>query len=94
MNEKKTKDQQKEEKMLLILLIFFYYYYQDVMPFYTIFRPKPKETISLISADFLIKGNDAKKISDKELSELAKKKADDSKFSLRIDSKTDINSQT
>ena len=64
------------------------------MPFYTIFRPKPKETISLISADFLIKGNDAKKISDKELSELAKKKADDSKFSLRIDSKTDINSQT
>lgn len=93
MNEKKTKDQQKEEKMLLILLIFFYYY-QDVMPFYTIFRPKPKETISLISADFLIKGNDAKKISDKELSELAKKKADDSKFSLRIDSKTDINSQT
>ena len=30
----------------------------------------------------------------KELSELAKKKADDSKFSLRIDSKTDINSQT
>ena len=94
MNEKKTKDQQKKEKMLLILLIFFYYYYQDVMPFYTIFRPKPKETISLISADFLIKGNDAKKISDKELSELAKKKADDSKFSLRIDSKTDINSQT
>ena len=80
--------------MLLILLIFFYYYYYDVMPFYTIFRPKPKETISLISADFLIKGNDAKKISDKELSELAKKKADDSKFSLRIDSKTDINSQT
>ncbi|MFR4175749.1 MAG: hypothetical protein ACLUQC_03520 [Lactococcus raffinolactis] len=64
------------------------------MPFYTIFRPKPKETISLISADFLIKGNDAKKISDKELSDLAKKKADDSKFSLRIDSKTDINSQT
>ena len=62
--------------------------------FYTIFRPKPKETISLISADFLIKGNDAKKISDKELSELAKKKADDSKFNLRIDSKTDINSQT
>ena len=59
-----------------------------------VFRPKPKETISLISADFLIKGNDAKKISDKELSELAKKKADDSKFSLRIDSKTDINSQT
>lgn len=93
MNEKKTKDQQKEEKMLLILLIFFYYY-QDVMPFYTIFRPKPKETISLISADFLIKGNDVKKISDKELSELAKKKADDSKFNLRIDSKTDINSQT
>ncbi len=43
---------------------------------------------------FLIKGNDAKKIPDKELSELAKKKADDSKFSLRIDSKTDINSQT
>ena len=64
------------------------------MPFYTIFRPKPKETISLISADFLIKGNYAKKISDKELSELAKKKADDSKFNLRIDSKTDINSQT
>jgi hypothetical protein len=42
----------------------------------------------------LIKGNDVKKISDKELSELAKKKADDSKFNLRIDSKTDINSQT
>lgn len=61
---------------------------------YQLFWPKAKENVSVISGDFLPKGKDAKKMSDKEIAEAAQKKADASQFNMVIGSKAEINSQT
>ncbi|GAX46503.1 hypothetical protein [Pseudolactococcus reticulitermitis] len=87
-------DNQKKRKKGLVILLLCLLLVCGGYGIYHFFWNRPKENISIISGDFMPKGKDAKKMSDKELAEFAQKKADASHFNMMISSKVDIASQT
>ncbi|GCF94734.1 hypothetical protein NRIC_26250 [Enterococcus florum] len=87
MEEKKKR---KKGWLLLALLLLLLGGYGT---YHFFFAPKP-QAMSVISGDFLPEGKDAKKMSDKELADLAQQKVDESNFTMMIASDATISSET
>jgi hypothetical protein len=94
MKPEQSEDKKRQKKILLILLLCLLLVAGGGYGIYHFFLDKPKETMSVISGDFLPQGKDAKKMSEKELAETAQKAADDSKFNMMIGSTAEIDGQT
>lgn len=86
----KEKNKHKKWILLLALLLLFLGSYG----IYHFFFAPETQKMSVISGDFLPEGKDAKRMSNKELAELAQQKADESNFNMMIASDATINSAT
>lgn len=91
MESEKKKNKKKGLLVLLLCLLLIGAASYGISRF---FCQRPKETMTVISGDFLPKGKDAKKMSDKELAKFAQKKADASQFNLMIASIAQISHRT
>ncbi|GAX46508.1 hypothetical protein [Pseudolactococcus reticulitermitis] len=92
--QEKQEEQKKKRKKGLLILLLLLLLSGTGYSLYHVFRPKPRENVSIISGDFLPDGKDAKKMSDKELADTAQKKVDDSRFNMMIASTAKIDTQT
>ncbi|QIW55711.1 hypothetical protein [Pseudolactococcus raffinolactis] len=92
--QEKQEEQKKKRKKGLFILLLLLLLAGGGFGAYHFWGHKPKETVSVISGDFLPEGKDAKKMSDKELADTAQKKADDSQFNMMIASTAKIDSQS
>ncbi|MGG5314541.1 hypothetical protein [Enterococcus sp. AZ072] len=86
-------EEKKKRKKWLLLLALLLLLIGGYGIYHFFFAPKP-QAMSVISGDFLPEGKDAKKMSDKELADLAQQKADESNFNMMIASEATINSET
>lgn len=86
-------EEKKKRKKWLLLLALLLLLVGGYGIYHFFFAPEP-QAMSVISGDFLPEGKDAKKMSDKELAELAQQKADESNFNMMIASDATINGDT
>lgn len=86
-------EEKKKHKKWFLLLVLLLLFLSGYGIYHFFFAPE-SQTMSVISGDFLPKGKDAKKMSNKELAEIAQQKADESNFNMMIASDATINSDT
>jgi hypothetical protein len=94
MTYENPEDKKRKKKGLLILLLCLLLLACGGYGVYHFFFNQPKETVSVISGDFLPQGKDAKKMSDKEIADTAQKAVDASKFNMMIGTEATIAAQT
>lgn len=93
MTDKNRQAKKKQKKGLLIFLLCLLLL-SGSYAVYLFFWDRPKESVPVISGDFLPKGKDAQKMSDKELAAFAQKAVDASQFNMMIGAKAEIDSRT
>lgn len=86
-------EEKKKRKKWLLLLALLLLLLGGYGIYHFFFTPEP-QAMSVISGDFLPEGKDAKKMSDKELADLAQQKADESNFNMMIASDATISGDT